>query len=380
MVTLKFNRYEFAGAFGDIGTFFPIVASLILINGVDVRNLLLTFGVLYIYSGVIFKTCIPVQPMKSIATVMIAMGLHGSLTTYSALVIGVIFFVFAITNSIGYLQKLIHKNVVHGIQLGLALNLTWLALTFMHLDLLEGLSISVIGVLVVVLLSRRSVFPPAFALIAVGFGMSIFKSVVAFSPLNVISSSFLIPTLPVNPLETSLTLVIPQIPLTIGNAIFATALLSKDLFPNNNSVTVRRLTFSHAFMNIVSGLLGGIAVCHGAGGLAGHYKFGARTGTAVVLMGGILVVVGLFFSEVFTQFLYLFPFSILGVFLLFSSWQLFKTVKRNLTLKKSDLFVILFVAIISVSIRYGYLIGFVGGILISGYFRQKEARRISKRL
>ena len=65
----EFNRSELAGAFGDLGTLIPFVVGYVTITGLDAQGVLVPFGVLAIASGLYFRTPMPVQPMKAIATV-----------------------------------------------------------------------------------------------------------------------------------------------------------------------------------------------------------------------------------------------------------------------------------------------------------------------
>jgi hypothetical protein len=71
-------------------------------------------------------------------------------------------------------------------------------------------------------------------------------------------------------------LVLPQAALTVGNAVLATAEEHNRLFPERE-VTVRELAFDHAALNAFAATIGGVPMCRGAGGMAGHIRFGART-------------------------------------------------------------------------------------------------------
>jgi predicted permease len=65
-----------------------------------------------------------------------------------------------------------------------------------------------------------------------------------------------------------------------------------------------------------------VPMCHGAGGMAGHVQFGARTGGALVILGLVLLATAIFFSGSVATFLRLFPPSILGVILFLTGAQL----------------------------------------------------------
>ena len=90
--------------------------------------------------------------------------------------------------------------------------------------------------------------------------------------------------------------VLPQIPLTLTNAIIVTAAVARQLFPNEvNPVTERNLALTTGLGNLLAAPFGGYLMCHGAGGIAGHVRFGARTATAPVLIGLVFVVLGMVF-------------------------------------------------------------------------------------
>jgi hypothetical protein len=116
-------------------------------------------------------------------------------------------------------------------------------------------------------------------------------------------------------------LALPQAALTFGNAIVATADENNALFPDR-PVTVRALALSHGGMNLAGVALGGVPMCHGAGGMAGHVRFGARTGGALVMLGLALLAVGLLLADSAGALLRLFPLSVLGVILLVGGLQL----------------------------------------------------------
>ncbi len=120
-----------------------------------------------------------------------------------------------------------------------------------------------------------------------------------------------------------LVLVLPQLPMTIGNAIVANTDLSKEYFgEESRKVTYKSTTLSMAFANGLSFLLGGIPLCHGAGGLAAHYSFGARTGGSNVIIGTLFLALALFFGPHALVLINLLPMSILGVLLIFAGSQL----------------------------------------------------------
>ena len=374
--SLQFDRNELAGAIGDLGTFIPLVTALIIWNGLDPKGIFLSFGLLYIYTALVFRVPIAVQPMKAIAAIMITQALQPSLLLGAGILIGIVFIVLAFSGAIDRINRVTPRSVVRGIQLGLGLNLILVAFRFMQRDSINGWILSIIGVVAVLVLFKNKKFPPALALLGIGVGFSIFDGF----PLEVFANNigFDSPTLfaPANIdfVQAGLMLVIPQIPLTIGNAILATSLLCQDYFPKKKNISIKRLTLSHGIMNLIAVLLGGIPICHGAGGLAGHHRFGARTGGALVIIGVFMLVLGLFYSNAVLQILSLFPFSMLGVLLFFSGLELTLTIKDE-SLSKSDFFVALFVAALSIAVQYGYALGLVGGIVLANLTRKISLRK-----
>lgn len=119
----------------------------------------------------------------------------------------------------------------------------------------------------------------------------------------------------------ALVLALPQVALTFGNAVMATAEENNRLFPDR-PITVRQLAFDHGFMNLVAAGVGGVPMCRGGGGMAGHIRFGARTGGSVIVLGLVLLVVALAFAGSLDTLFRLFPMPILGVILFFGGIEL----------------------------------------------------------
>jgi SulP family sulfate permease len=111
-------------------------------------------------------------------------------------------------------------------------------------------------------------------------------------------------------------MVVPQLPLTLGNAVVATSDVARTYFGDKaKRVSPRALTASKGIANIIAGLLGAMPMCHGSGGLTAHYRLGARTGAANLMIGGILLAIGVLFRWEALPILQLIPLSVLGVLL-----------------------------------------------------------------
>jgi hypothetical protein len=154
-------------------------------------------------------------------------------------------------------------------------------------------------------------------------------------------------------------LAIPQVPLSLGNALLATRQVASDLFPERR-VGLRALGLTYAAMNLVNPWFGGVPTCHGSGGLAGHHAFGARTGGSVILYGSLYLALGLFFSGGFGEVVQIFPRPVLAVLLLFEGIALI-ALTRDAAHRASDFFVVVLVGLLASGLPQGYLIGLLAG-------------------
>lgn len=98
----RFDRMEWAGAFGDLGTLVSFVVAYIAVLGVDPFGALLAFGVSLIVCGFYYKTPFPVQPMKAIGAVATTQAAQTATITAGAvnaasLVTGLIWLVLGFT-------------------------------------------------------------------------------------------------------------------------------------------------------------------------------------------------------------------------------------------------------------------------------------------
>jgi hypothetical protein len=116
-------------------------------------------------------------------------------------------------------------------------------------------------------------------------------------------------------------LTLPQLPLTFGNAILGVVEANNREFPER-PIDARKAALSTGLMNVAGAAIGGVPMCHGAGGLAAHVRFGARTGGALVILGCALVAVALLFGNSVEILLRVFPAPLLGVMLLLTGAQL----------------------------------------------------------
>ncbi len=163
-------------------------------------------------------------------------------------------------------------------------------------------------------------------------------------------------------------LAIPQIPLSLGNSILATRQVAEDFFPER-PLTIRAISFTYSLMNLVNPWFGGVPTCHGSGGMAGHYTFGARTGGSVVIYGSLYLTLGLFFSGCFAQWIQIFPKPILGVLLAFEGLAMLLLV-RDIAGSKGDLLIAMLVGLMAVGLPNGYAIGLIAGTALVYLWRR----------
>jgi hypothetical protein len=359
---VAFNRLELAGAFGDIGTDLPLILGMVAINHLDPASVFIMFGVFQIFNGLRYGIPMPVQPLKAIAAIMIATKPDVSLLFGSGLSLGLMMLFLNVTGLVSKVDRWMPKGVVRGIQAGLGFSLMTIAVGYVQKDGLAGWVLAAAGVAFVLAMSRRGGFPTALVLVLAGALYAAFLGI----DLGTISAGvgihlphFQVPTLDAVA-QGTLLLSLQQLPLSIANSVIATSLLVSDLFPSRRDITSKSISATYAGMNLIAPFFGGIPVCHGCGGLAGHYRFGARTGGSVIIYGSIYVIIGLFFASVVNELLKIFPFSVLGVILLFEGLTLLLLLKKVAS-DSNDLTVALVVAFMVVALPYGYLLGMVAG-------------------
>ncbi len=73
----------------------------------------------------------------------------------------------------------------------------------------------------------------------------------------------------------------------------------------------KQLSINMGVMNVFTPFFGGMPLCHGAGGLAGQYYFGARTGGTNIIEGIIEISMGLFLGASIAMLFANFPIAII---------------------------------------------------------------------
>ena len=342
----EYNRMEFAGAFGDLGTLIPFVVGYITLNKMDPLGILVAFGVFKIFVGLYFRTPVPIQPMKAIGGMAISHAgtiSHGMIWG-SGIFTGLFWLLMGVTGAITWIEKITAKPVVRGIMLGLGLSFITEGLGMMK----EQPLFAVGAVILTLLLFDNLRLPAMLVLLGYGIALAFLQRPELLKELSHLSIRFRWPEITLGRMSWNellggfLILGLPQAPLTLGNAIIGTVAENNAHFPDRK-VTAKAISVDHGIMNLVSVCLGGVPMCHGAGGMAGHIRFGARTGGALVILGVIVLFTGLFLSDSVVLLFQILPRSILGVILFFAGVEL-ALVIRDLKLEKQNLFVLVVTA------------------------------------
>jgi MFS superfamily sulfate permease-like transporter len=295
-------------------------------NGLDFPSALFFAGLFNVVTGLTFSIPMAVQPMKAIAAVALTEGLTVNQILAAGASVSLVILLLGLTGLIGWVNRVVPRSVVRGLQLALGLSLLMKGLQMVAgtgrvVGLDSYLTGAVAALLVLGLLFSRRV-PSALILFGGGAVLAVWKqpevlqsvtwgaSVLHWTPLDRqdFTSSFLRATL-------------PQIPLTALNSVIAVCALSTDLFPDRPA-TPKRVAISVGVMNLVSAWFGGMPMCHGAGGLAGQYRFGARTNGSILFHGASLMLVAVSVGSSLFVLCRSFPASILGVMLAFSGLEL----------------------------------------------------------
>ncbi len=324
----RFDRMEWAGAFGDLGTLIPFVVAYIGIAKVDPLGVLFAFGVALIACGTYYRTPFPVQPMKAIGAVAAMQtgqvaGITPAAIHGAGLVTGVVWLLLGLSGAAGKLAKLVSRPVLVGIVLGLGMGFMLEGVKMMASDWLLA-AVCLVGTLL--LLPNRTV-PAMFLLIAFGALCGCLQKPELVAALAGISAEFRLPAFALDKLTWhdmlvgSAFLALPQVPLTLGNAVIAVREENNRLFPDR-PVTEKGIAVSTGLLNVLGSSVGGIPMCHGAGGMAGHVAFGARTGGAPIILGALLLLMALFLSGAVDIVFRLLPAAVLGVVLVLTGAQL----------------------------------------------------------
>ena len=362
---LRFDRRELAGAFGDLGTDFPLLVGLVLACGLNGGGVLAVAGALQIATGLVYRMPMPVEPLKALAAIAIAQKLSPGVIAGAGLTLGLMMLVLTATGLLQALARAVPKTVVRGIQCGLGLQLASLAAReFLPAGGAAGWILAAVSAAVVIVLMGHERVPPALIVVGLGLAYAFANGLDARALAG--GFGFRLPAF-MPPTTADMTrgfflLALPQLPLSLANSVLATRQVATDLFPDR-APTVRKIGFTYAAMNLIAPLFGGVPACHGSGGMAGHYAFGARTGGSVVIYGGFFLVLGLFFGGAFAQVVAAFPKPTLGVLLGFEGLSLLGLI-RDQAGDRRDFALVLLLGLVAAFTPYGYLTALAAGTVL----------------
>jgi len=292
MLSVQSNLVRDAsGALGDLGTLIPLGLGAIGLAGLAPIPVLVGFAVFYIATGLYYRLPVPVQPMKAVAALLLTTQVSSQSLVAGGVLIGAILLVLGLTGWINGAARLIPRSVLSGLQLGLGMMLAYMSFGLMATSLPLGIvTLAIVGITLKLC--------PNWPVALIGLIGAVVLGTLLGAPGLMLPLAdpvaFTLPELPgIGDWQQAVpTLVLPQLALTLTNAIVLTTLVVGDYFgEQSHRVTPARLSVSTGLANLFLVPLGALPMCHGAGGVAAHHRFGARTGLAPVLLGtGLLMV------------------------------------------------------------------------------------------
>lgn len=326
----RWDRHEFAGSLGDLGTFIPLMIAMASQTGLDFSTSLFWAGIFNIITAFTFGIPMAVQPMKAIAAIALTHHMTGMEVIAAGAAVGGMVLMAGITGWINTLQQVIPQSVVRGIQLAVGLTLITKGVELVQhaggWTEPKGYALAIVAAMVVLLLPNTRRVPAA--LVLCGLGIIVACSSVATGAGAALANprSFgialhvHIPTWD-NMVQGFTLAAVPQLPLTLLNSVIAVSALAADLFPKT-APAPQRVAVSVGLMNIIGAMFGALPFCHGAGGLAGQYRFGARTGGSLVMLGMLKIGMAVGLGGTAMVLCQHFPQAILGVMLICSGMEL----------------------------------------------------------
>ncbi|OGM40591.1 sulfate transporter [Aspergillus bombycis] len=321
---------EISGSLGDLGTFLPIAIALAINGTVSLSSTLIFSGLFNILTGLFFGIPLPVQPMKAIAAVAIARSFNNGTIAAAGIFVGACIFIFSVTGLLHWFADVIPIPVIKGIQVGAGLSLViascgnilsslgWVAPSWADNRIW---AIAAFVFLIITNVYRK--VPYALVVFILGILFAIIRSaLVADLPSLTFWHPYTVVPTPEQWSVGALDAGVGQIPLTTLNSIVAVVHLAGDLIPNVRTPSVTSIGLSVAAMNLVGCWFGAMPVCHGSGGLAAQYRFGARSGSSVIFLGLLKLVIGIFFGESLVGLLKRFPSALLGVMVIAAGLEL----------------------------------------------------------
>ena len=297
---------DLTGAIADLGVLVPLVAALVLVNGLDPGAVLIAAGALVLLAGLTFGIPFPVQPLKALTALAVAQAMSPDAIHSAGLQIGLILVLLAVTGFADRLSRLFTLGVIRSLQfaVGTLLVVTAVRLAADPPAIFDnppemGLSLTLAaGTLLVV---GAAAATHRYGLIAALFAAGVAVGL-ATSSIDYGSVELRVPTLDLPAWSVAgsafVLLVVPQIPLTYGNAVVGVSHLAHQHFGEAaRRVSPGTVALSCGVGNVVSAAVGGMPMCHGSSGFTAHVRLGARHVAMNLVLGSALLVIGLVFSN-----------------------------------------------------------------------------------
>lgn len=375
-VQSRLSISEISGAFGDLGTLIPITIDMTKKGVLQPCVSFFWGGIANIVAGLYWDMPMPVQPMKTIATVVSSklITTPGGVAA-AGLLTGGCAFVLGLFDVISKINKYVPKSCIAIVQC-----VTGIGLAQNGYKLIDGLNTwsgvdsytTAMLCSVLILLNfintpwysvNRIVhrIPSALLLFVIGICISISVSSFNWAFVN----PFTLVSITTEDWKTGfLEGAVAQIPLTLLNSVIAICDLSNSLFDTEiqagikKEMTTKSTTVSLGLVNVAC-VFGGIPTCHGSGGMAGQYKFGGRSGLSVVFLGIVKLAIGLLGASVFNTIALNFPNSVLGLLLFVCGAEL---TKYGFKYVNSEGFIV--AAGVAIGLASKIWIGFIAGIVL----------------
>lgn len=365
---------EAGGACGDLGTFIPHAIGAMTVAGLAPVGVLSGFGVFLIATGLFYGLPLPVQPMKAVSAVILTGGLNPEEVAAAGMMMGAVLLVLGITGWISRLARLIPQSVSTGLQVGLGLLMGLLGLKLM----LEAPRIGFPALAALLVLGRVPRCPAAPIVLVAAAIVGWLMGGVASPHAAAVPSAMAHLAVPSwAEIWRSLQLaVLPQLSLTLTNAIIVTASVSRQLFPETGSIaSERNLALTSGLANLLLCPFGAMPMCHGAGGLQAQYRFGARTGWAPIMFGAVLLFLAVAFADRAAALFAIIPMAAVGALLIIAGADLAIS-RRLFDGKPSCLWVIGVTALVTAFINpaLGRVLGWGGEVVRAAIVRSLYRR------
>jgi MFS superfamily sulfate permease-like transporter len=348
------------------------------VAGLAPFGVLFGFGIFLISTGLFYGLPLPVQPMKAVSAVILTDGLRPGEVAAAGMMLGIVLLVLGLTGWIGRLARAIPQSVSAGLQLGLGLLMGVLGVKLILQTPWIGFP-----ALAALLLLARIPRCPAAPIVLIAAAVVGWVSNSAATPTEISFSASLpqivIPTW-VEVWHSLEIAVLPQLSLTLTNAVIVTASLSRELFPATGSVaSERNLALSSGLANVLLSPFGAMPMCHGAGGLHAQYRFGARTGLAPIIFGVVVLVLAVGFADHAAALFAIIPIGAVGALLILAGTDL--AISRRLFDGKPSCWPVIGVtALITLTINpaLGLILGWVTELIRAAVMRRFISERFRK--